>query len=292
MTVWPIGLSTGCFYERSIFDILEPVREAGFQRIEICSFPAHLDYHDGEACRAAARRIDELGLEPLSFHAPFAAEIDVTAFDKEIRRRSQAEILVAAEAAAILGVRYFVIHPGPEKDRVPREERLERLEAAAALLNRVARRCGELGVRLVLENMLPHLFAGPVRDLLWLLGSLETTEVGICLDTGHAFLSGDIRNVAHKLKGHLWMIHASDNRGAFDDHLPPGEGLLPWPELYAQLASSGFAGEVILEIAGGGEIPETLGRAKRGRRFLERLVEGAGVPQDQAGRAGGRAEQR
>lgn len=75
MNDWPVGLSTGCFYQRSIFDCLEPVRESGFSMIEICSFPAHLDYHDLNAVRRAAQRVDELGLEAYSFHAPFADHI-------------------------------------------------------------------------------------------------------------------------------------------------------------------------------------------------------------------------
>jgi sugar phosphate isomerase/epimerase len=272
MSDWPIGLSTGCFYDRSLFEVLGPVRDAGFDTIEICSFPSHLDYHDRASCDGAARRIVELALEPYSFHAPFGPEIDITAFDAEVRQRSQREILIAAEAAAALGARHFVIHPGPEKSGLPREERLDRMDAAAALLNRVAQRCRELGVRLVLENMLPHLFSGAVRDLLWLLGALETSEVGICLDTGHAFLSGDLHNVVHKLSGHLWMLHASDNRGAYDDHLPPGDGAVPWPALIRQLEISGFHGAVILEIAGDGDIGETLERAARGRAFLQRLA--------------------
>ena len=44
--LWPIGLSTGCFYRHSIFSVLEEIRASGFQSIEVCSFPQHLDYHD------------------------------------------------------------------------------------------------------------------------------------------------------------------------------------------------------------------------------------------------------
>ena len=76
MSDWPIGLSTGCIYQTSIFDCLEPIRNGGFSMIEICSFPAHLDYHDKEAVRRAATQIDELGMEPYSFHAPFADHIE------------------------------------------------------------------------------------------------------------------------------------------------------------------------------------------------------------------------
>jgi hypothetical protein len=53
------------------------------------------------------------------------------------------------------------------------------------------------------------------------LGALDSCEVGICLDTGHAHLGEDLPAVVHKLSGHLWMVHASDNHRTCDDHLPP-----------------------------------------------------------------------
>lgn len=268
---WPVGLSTGCFYQRSFFDCLEPIRDAGFSMLEICSWPAHLDYHDRGACERAAARIRELNLEPYSFHAPFAERIDITALDPGERRRAEEEILRAAEAAATLGARYFVIHPGPEKSGLPKSERLDRMENAVGVLNRLAERCRALGVQLVLENMLPHLFSGPVRDLLWLLGAMDGTDVGICLDTGHAFLSGDLRHVVHKLSGHLKMIHASDNKGTFDDHLPAGEGAIAWPLLLHQLAEAGFRGGIILEIAERGSTEDVLRGAAKARAYLRAL---------------------
>jgi sugar phosphate isomerase/epimerase len=126
--------------------------------------------------------------------------------------------------------------------------------------------------RLVLENMLPHLFFGHARDVLWILGAMKTVDVGICLDTGHAHLSGDLATVAHKLSGHLWMVHASDNRGQRDDHLPPGEGDIDWSRLFAQLGSLRFDGVLMLEIAGGGEVQESLQRARRSAAYLRNLV--------------------
>ncbi len=268
MSDWPVGLSTGCFYQRNILDSLDGIQRSGFNLIEICSAAKHLDYHDRSAVESAARRIRELRLEPYSFHAPFADHIDISHPDESERRRAVQEILNAAEAAAILGVGYFVIHPGPERSGIPHSERLSRLENAARDLNRVAKRCTELGLGLVLENMLPHLFAGHVRDLLWILGSLETTQVGICLDTGHAYLSGDLSTVVHKLSGHLWMVHAHDNRGKGDDHLPPGEGSIDWRALLRQLQNRGFHGAFVLELSG--DIPEDqiLGRAQKSQQYL------------------------
>ena len=266
-----LGLSTGAFWQTSLLACLAPIRDAGFRRIEISSSPSHLDYHDPAACITAASRIRELGLEVHSFHAPFAEGIDISAWDSCARDAAVAEISRAAEAAATLGARYFVLHPGPETTGVPREERLDRMECAVDALDRIAWRAGELGVGLVLENMLPHLFAGHVRDLLWLLGALASTNVGICLDTGHAFLSGDLRHVAHKLAGHLWMVHASDNHGERDDHLPPGEGAIQWPDLLRQLAAAHFEGAFIVELAGEEDSVQLLRRARASADYLRHL---------------------
>lgn len=277
MSDWAVGLSTGCFYRTNIFDCLDAVRNAGFGLIEVCSYPAHLDYHDHEKVKEAAGRIDDLGLESYSFHAPFADDIDITALDDPLRNRSRDEMLRAAEAAALLDVRHFVVHPGPEKAGLPEQERMQRMHNAAEVLDEVSRNCRQQGVALVLENMLPHLFSGHVRDLLWILGALETADVGICLDTGHAHLSGDLRTVAHKLSGHLWMVHASDNRGQHDDHLPPGDGEIEWTPLLKQLADTGFKGTVILEIAGNGDRQHVMDGARRARRHLRRIARHLGL---------------
>jgi sugar phosphate isomerase/epimerase len=271
MNDWPIGLSTGCFYRIPICDCLEKIRAAGFSMIEICSFPAHLDYHDVDAVKRAGQLIDQLGLEAYSFHAPFAEHIDITSPDAQFRDSSTQEILQAAEAAAAVGAQFLVIHPGPEKGGFPEDQRWRRMESAAAVLNQVSERCRDLRIGLVLENMLPHLFFGHTRDMLWILGSLETVDIGICLDTGHAHLSGDLATVVHKLSGHLRMVHASDNRGKFDDHLPPGEGRIAWDRFMDQLAQLRFDGSFILEIAGDSDTETVLESARRGRRFLRNL---------------------
>jgi sugar phosphate isomerase/epimerase len=272
MSDWPVGLSTGCFYQTSILDCLETIHNSGFSMIEVCSFPAHLDYHDSAKVREAARRMDELGMEPYSFHAPFADHIDITALDQDCRNRAVQEILRAAEAAATLEVRHFVIHPGPEKTCCPPvEERFQRLENAARGLNQVARRCRELGVGFVLENMLPHLLFGQASDILWIMGAMDTAAVSTCLDTGHAYLSGDIKNVLSKLSGHLRMIHANDNHGNKDDHLPPGRGSIDWEWLLKELFKTNFRGGIILELAGTQDATTVLEAARRARHFLRRI---------------------
>jgi sugar phosphate isomerase/epimerase len=100
------------------------------------------------------------------------------------------------------------------------------------------------------------------------LEALKGADVGVCLDTGHAYLAGDLWNVAQKLGDRLKVIHASDNKGKYDDHLPPGEGAIDWLRFCRQLHDSGFQGSIIMEIAGKGETQHILESAQQARRFL------------------------
>lgn len=271
MNQWPIGLSTGCFYQRSIFEVLDGISESGFRQIEICSFPKHLDYHQHDLVQRAGERMRALDLHPFSFHAPFADHIDITSFHEPTRKGAVHELVVACEAAAAMGARHIVLHPGPEREgRPPQEEFLQHMNLAAESLNIVARRCQDLGVNLLLENMLPHLLFGHTSDMLYLLGQIRECNVGTCLDTGHASLAGELGTVVHKLSGHLKMLHANDNRGNYDAHLNPGEGIIDWPWLLGELRTHQFKGSLILELAGHPHesIPETLARARRAFDYL------------------------
>ena len=272
MTNWPIGLSTGCFFQQSILDCLTTIRESGFSMIEVCSSPAHLDYHDPAAVERAAARIRDLGMEAYSFHAPFADHIDIASPNEKRKEAAVAEVLRAAEAAAILRVHYFVIHPGPEHPpEISDEDQLGRMRNVVGSLNQVARHCRELGIICVLENKLPHLLFGNTSDILWILDAITAAEVGACLDTGHAFLSGDMQSLIRKLRGHLRMIHAHDNGGAQDDHLPPGDGRIDWEATLRELVEIRFRGGLILEMAGQRDTETTMANARRGRQYLREM---------------------
>jgi sugar phosphate isomerase/epimerase len=273
MTSWAIGLSTGCFYHQNILDCLPLIRESGFSMIEVCSSSEHLDFRDLKSVHRAAERIKELGMEAYSFHAPFAPAIDIACSDSAQRTASVGEIFKAAEAAALLHVHYFVLHPGPENPAtIPASEQLPRMQHVVESLNQVARHCRELGIVCVLENKLPHLLFGNTSDILWILDGINAAEVGACLDTGHAFLAGDIHSLVHKLSGHLRMIHAHDNAGGDDNHLPPGDGKIDWEKFLRDLIEVRFRGAFILELAGNNDPAVTMANARRGRSYLRDIA--------------------
>ncbi len=274
MIEWPIALSTGCFYRRRLIDVLEPIRDAGFREIEVCSFPAHLDYHNRDHVCRAGERLHALQIHPASFHAPFANHIDITALDPQVREASVTELIHACEAAAQLTCDHVVLHPGPEREgRPPDAEFLQHMHHAADSLNRVAARCRQLGIQLLLENMLGHLMFGHVRDMMYLLGEINTDEVGTCLDTGHAHLAREMDRVIKKLSGHLKMVHVNDNHGDRDAHLAPGDGGIDWRWVMGELRRNDFHGELVLELSSSDQetIGTILARAVRARDYLNAL---------------------
>jgi len=251
------------------------VRDGGFNLIEVCSFPSHLDYHDPKHVREAGQLMRSLGIEANSFHAPFAERIDISSPDPLLRAEAVREMLIACDAASVLHSRYVVLHPGPEREgKPPPEEWYHRMRFAAESLNLVAAHCRDAGLTLLLENMLPHLMFGHVSDMLFLLGAIRETNVGTCLDTGHAFLSRDLRTVVHKLSGHLRMLHVNDNLGDSDTHLSPGEGAIDWISLVRQLRQWNFEGPLILELADSGDCPTCImQRARDARTYLGEIMD-------------------
>ena len=64
-------------------------------------------------------------------------------------------------------------------------------------------------------------------------------------------------------------MHANDNRGQFDEHLPPGEGAIDWRHIRETLEHVGFDGWIVLELAcPAGPLAEYLGNAMERTRAL------------------------
>ena len=81
----------------------------------------------------------------------------------------------------------------------------------------------------------------------------------------------ELDNLLRKLASHLRMIHAHDNRGQSDEHLPPGDGSIDWLSLLRQFAQANFQGALILEMAGKADAHITMENARRGRSYLREI---------------------
>lgn len=121
-----------------------------------------------------------------------------------------------------------------------------------SLVKRLAHLARQAGVCLALENGWNTLWA--LDRVLDAIGDDPgKTNLGICMDVGHAHLSKDagrqpVRAYLERYRAQLVHLHLHDNHGETDDHLPPGRGTIDWPDLYVALEEIGYAGPAVIEL--------------------------------------------
>ncbi len=196
--------------------------------------------------REAAREIsDILSTADLDvvLHAPWYLEI-ASPYEgvREGAMRYAEDLLTLA---AELDAPFLTIHPYTPGwlSRYREEARRLNLEA----MRRLSAKGLEVGVRVHVENV-DHGAFSSVSDILYLLGALP--ELGFTLDLGHAFLGGveKVQSYIEKAASRILHVHAHDNHGKGDDHMPIGAGRLPWDRVLALLRGTGYEGTVTLEI--------------------------------------------
>jgi len=257
---WEIGLSTGIAYAHPIEDVLPFIGESGFRAVEVATARGHIRFDEVRALEAVKRQLCASRLRVHSLHAPFGHDLNLTSPDAEQRRCTLERLTTAAEALRILGGGHYVIHPGGEDQRWI-WERQQRLDLSVKGLTRVWEECRRRGLTLIVETPLPHLLGGQMEDLAWIMDRLPDVGVGMCLDTSHTALGGQLFEAIERFGGRFLHVQASDNHGHTDDHLVPGDGLIDWARVIASLERVGYDGVFMLEVAGGGNVPEHVVRA-------------------------------
>jgi sugar phosphate isomerase/epimerase len=107
-----------------------------------------------------------------------------------------------------------------------------------------------LGLRICLENMFPryksYFEPDHFTEILTARPDLEMT-----LDTGHANIDGGdgrIFTFIRRVGGRIGHVHASDNKGKRDEHLPVGGGNIDFGGILRRLSAVGYEETVTLEV--------------------------------------------
>jgi len=227
-----VVFSTGFLWKTPLGPYLDLFPAAGFRKLEAVFVDAAWSE---EEVREVVRAARERGLVFYSLHAPFV-DVDLTAPDPDLWKRSLEKTQTAFRMGEILGVRVVVIHPSGiySDDRDPR--RLERIREALEILLPEARAAG---LRIAVENMMPRFWGRRLEDLVALMRDLPE-EVGVCMDTSHLVMSGiAVSAFWDRLGDRVIHTHLSDNWGeGMDDHILPDEnGRVPWDEVMGVLRS-------------------------------------------------------
>jgi sugar phosphate isomerase/epimerase len=258
---WRTGASTGCCIDTPIIDVIRAVAEAGIDAIEIGTPPRHFDVWQRPQVAAVRRALQHTGITPLAIHAPFGGLLDLSDPNPHHRGAAIGAILTAAEVLQQLGGRLVVVHATDVPRTVP--DAAQRLDDAAAALRTVQRACARMDMTLALETPLGHLIGGSPEEFSFLLDAAGP-ETRVCLDTGHTTLSRQWDTFATLAAHRVVHVHAHDHRGTYDDHLPPGEGIIDWAAIHRSLCTIRFEGSIVLELGCPHEpLPSYFGRAYR-----------------------------
>jgi len=191
--------------------------------------------------------LDRLGMG-IACHLPtFVSTADLT---EGLRKASLNEVIASLEVAAELKPLRIVLHPsrigglaGLVMDQAVQYS-MDSLEA-------IVERADQLGLTLCLENMFPQngLLVDPDEfvPIFKRFPNLKMT-----FDTGHAHIADNTGSKSiefiEKFGDHIGHVHASDNFGAQDNHLPMGTGTIDFPAIVRALKGIKYNGTITLEV--------------------------------------------
>jgi sugar phosphate isomerase/epimerase len=255
------GISTQIYRGQAVtVDLLESIRKAGYDRIELFCNRPHLDFHDRSLLRAIGRWFVENDLPSPSLHLPFvenvgpAQRIWISVLEPERRHREAAvdEIKRSLELSDYVRLDYVVMHLGNPKEKFT-PVAFEYAYSAIAQIRAFA------GVEVLVENIPNEI--STLERLEEFKRVSQVQDIGICYDTGHAHIQGFEGAVEN-----IRTTHVHDNNGEKDEHLWPFEGTLDWPALIEKLVLADYKGPFMFEARG-----EDLSKATDVRARLEEL---------------------
>ena len=183
----------------------------------------------------------------LVVHLPtFVLTADLT---ESIRRASVDEMRRSMDLAVEMAAEKAVMHPAAITGLGPLVMDLA-MGYSRTSLEALLDHARSIGLRICLENMFPRYksffepdhFAGLLSD---------RPDLELTLDTGHAHIDGGNRRILSFIRrfgGRIGHVHASDNKGKRDEHLPLGKGRIGFSRIVEALVDAGYRETATLEV--------------------------------------------
>lgn len=238
-----------------IFEQIDKLRESTFSSFELHGFPEHIDIRDEQVLGRLVRMGRDNGWRFVSIHAPAwggGGRYDLSNPDADLRNESLDWHRAALNAARFIGAEYVVVHAG--EDVKDEHQRQSRLELSTQSLLKLIPLAEKLEIIIALENVLPPYLTGSLEETKYIIETVNSPWVQPVFDVAHAFLTDDLEDWFRFFASHPCIaVHATDNHGRVrgvrddDEHLFPGEGIIPWPDVLARMRRLGFDGPVTIE---------------------------------------------
>lgn len=195
---------------------------------------------------------EDYGIRLNQAHGPLFNIFDEGARGDHLRRMCEKSLL----AAARLGIPWVVFHAGTGKGDFSSPEHIQSLkEANRRFFDPLAELAEKERVGIALENMSDRfaakdggMYCARLEDLLGLADSFQSPYVGICWDTGHAHLQGEVQSrCIEEIGARLKALHLQDSDGLSDQHTAPYYGTIDWNDVIKGLRKIDYKGDLTFE---------------------------------------------
>ena len=249
-----IGVSTMIFGDKkrkiNLSDILD-IKKTGLRYIELSD--PHWITNEG------MNNIRENNMEIFSIHSDYK-ESDISSTDENLRIKGILDITERIDRIKKINGKLVVIHPGGWFSN--KKEREIRVKNCIGSLDKIIRHAYINNIKIAIENLPPEFFGDDIEELGYILKKVRDLSgyseiIGICLDTGHASLTGNLFDSLDFFKNDILTMHLQDNLGdngkdrslALDDiHCPPGYGKINWKNFFNKLDDNIYKGPLIFEL--------------------------------------------
>ena len=251
-------------------DWMYSVEDAGFQGWEIVG--EGRQSVEGEF-KARVKEIHGTTNLVLSLHAPLS-DINIASVNERMWVESIRQIKECIESAYEFINDICVVHPGffsPLSIQMPEKAVQKAVDGLTTLCEFAAER----GLRIAVENLTSAnmLMGRYPNELVHIVRAVNVDNLGICLDVAHAnttkTLDEFLNIMANAEDVAIIHLHASDNLGSDDLHLPLGKGNQDWKKVLNGINDHDYEGLMVMELytlEGGEESLAFIRNLLRGKR--------------------------
>lgn len=224
-------------------DWMYRLEDAGFQGWEIVA--EGLQKVEGEF-KERVREIYETTNLVLSLHTPLS-DINIASVNERIWTESVRQVKESIEDSYEFIDNICVVHPGlfsPLSIQMPDKA----FQKAIAGLRAVCETASEYGLRVAVENLISinMLLGKTPEELVRIVRGVDMDNLGICLDVAHANTTKTLDEFFRINDVDIIHMHASDNFGSDDLHLPVGKGNLDWNKVLN--GAKDYDGLMVMEV--------------------------------------------
>ena len=218
------------------------IARMGFDAVELPMTVAVVD-------ERLKNEIKDNGLE-VSLCAALGPGRDISNFNEDIRESTMTYLTECLKTGESLGAKVLagpLYAGGGKRHALPDDEKAREWDYAVQGLSELARRASDCGIRLAIEPLHRYRTSviNTVGQALKMIDDIGAINVGLHYDTFHACLEeADLIESLNRALASRKVMHfhaCANNRGA------PGQGIVPWGDVFTAIRKSGYRGHVTME---------------------------------------------